>query len=136
LLERPLDEVARSAPIQARWEPLKAAHLAFIERVRHKSERLGSVVLVDLTDEVIEVAGKFVTYALFPESTYSVMVSRGRTRCKVSVGYNPWSGTERRHDISEICRRYGGGGHLVVGAIAFSPTESEKARQIGPEIVR
>ena len=62
---------------------------------------MGRVVYVDLTDEVIDVVGKFVTYALFPKSVYSVMVSRGKTRCKISVGYNPWSGAKRHHDISQ-----------------------------------
>jgi nanoRNase/pAp phosphatase (c-di-AMP/oligoRNAs hydrolase) len=63
------------------------------------------------------------------------MVTRGRTRSKISVGYNPWSGQERRHDISQICRRYGGGGHAVVGAIAISPGETEKAKKIALDIV-
>jgi hypothetical protein len=97
---------------------------------------MGSVIFVDLTDTVMDVVGKFVTYALYPESMYSVMVSRGRTRCKVSVGYNPWSARERRHDISRICQRYGGGGHVVVGAITLPPQDIVHAKQIALEITR
>lgn len=134
LLERPLDEVARSEEVRARWAPLEAQHKAFIERVKGRSKAMGSVVYVDLTDEVNEVVGKFVTYALYPESTYSVMVSRGKTRCKLSIGYNPWSGKERRHDISAICSRYGGGGHPVVGAVALPAADVERARQLALEI--
>jgi nanoRNase/pAp phosphatase (c-di-AMP/oligoRNAs hydrolase) len=134
LLVEPLDEIAKSAEIQSKWIPLRDAHLGFVEKVREKSEERDKVVFVDLTEAVIDVAGKFVTYALFPKSVYSVMVSRGKTRCKVSVGYNPWSGSERTHDISRICQRYGGGGHAVVGAIALAATEIERARQIGLEI--
>ena len=136
LLTEPLDEIARSPEIQAKWAPLRDAHLGFVDLVKAKSQEMGDVVYVDLTDTVIDVVGKFVTYALFPKSTYSVMLSRGRTRCKVSVGYNPWSGRERRHDISKICQRYGGGGHVVVGAIALGASEIEKAKQIGLEIMR
>jgi nanoRNase/pAp phosphatase (c-di-AMP/oligoRNAs hydrolase) len=136
LLAEPLEEVARSAEIQSKWVPLRDAHLSFVDKVREKSQPMGSVVYVDLTETVIDVAGKFVTYALFPKSAYSVMVTRGRTRCKISVGYNPWSGVERRHDISQICRRHGGGGHAVVGAIALPPNESEKARKLGLDIVQ
>jgi hypothetical protein len=136
LLTQPLEEVARSEEIMAKWLPLREAHLAFVERVRQKSQEMGSVVYVDLTDTVIDVVGKFVTYALFPKSVYSVMVSRGKTRCKISVGYNPWSGAERKHDISQICQRYGGGGHAVVGAIALPPNDAERAKQIGLEITR
>ena len=134
LLAEPLEEIARSPEIQSKWTPLRDAHLAFVDKVREKSEERDKVVYVDLTASIIDVVGKFVTYALFPKSVYSVMVSRGKTRCKVSVGYNPWSGSERRHDISRICQRYGGGGHPVVGAIALGPAEIERARRIGFDI--
>jgi hypothetical protein len=136
LLGEPLEEIARSPEIQAKWLPLREGHLAFIEKVRANSQPMGSVVYVDLTEVVIEVAGKFVTYALFPKSVYSVMVTRGRTRCKISVGYNPWSGAERKHDISQICRRHGGGGHAVVGAIALPPGDYERAKSLALDIVR
>ncbi|HEX9296508.1 MAG TPA: hypothetical protein VF881_11755 [Polyangiaceae bacterium] len=134
LVTEPLEQIARSPEIQAKWVPLRDAHLAFIERVREKSELMGAIVYVDLTDTIMDVVGKFVTYALFPESIYSVMVSRGRTRCKVSVGYNPWSARERHHDISRICQRYGGGGHAVVGAITLPPHDIARAKQISLEI--
>ncbi|HMI89649.1 MAG TPA: hypothetical protein VK550_36500 [Polyangiaceae bacterium] len=134
LLAEPLEDIARSAEIQSKWTPLRDAHLTFVDKVRAKSEARDKVVFVDLTESVIDVVGKFVTYALFPTSVYSVMVSRGKTRCKVSVGYNPWSGSARQHDISQICQRYGGGGHAVVGAIALGPSEIERARNIGLEI--
>src|SRR5260370_22270609 len=134
LLTEPLEEVARSPEIQAKWLPLRDAHLGFADRVKDKSVPMGNVVYVDLSDAVIDVAGKFVTYALFPKSTYSVMVTRGRTRCKISVGYNPWSGQERRHDISQICRRHGGGGHAVSRAISLPPKQVERARREGVDI--
>jgi hypothetical protein len=136
LLTEPLDSIAHSPEIQAKWIPLRDAHLGFVDKVREKSEERDRVVYVDLTDTIIDVAGKFVTYALFPASVYSVMVSRGKTRCKVSVGYNPWCGTPRTHDISRICQRYGGGGHAVVGAIALGPNELDRAREIALEITR
>ena len=42
--------------------------------------------------------GKFVTYADFPDVPYSVIASRTQRHCKISVGYNPWSGRPRTHD--------------------------------------
>ena len=56
-------------------EPLGKKHERFVERVRAKSEVRGRVVFVDLTESMLESVGKFVTYALFPRSVYSVMVS-------------------------------------------------------------
>ena len=116
------------------FEPLGQTQEAFIGRVEQKAQMLGDVVLVDLSDEIIEVAGKFVTYALYPKSAYSVLVSRSKTRCKISVGYNPWSPVARRHNIAAICERYGGGGHAVVGAISLSADRVDEARALARSI--
>jgi hypothetical protein len=136
MTNEPLDAIAASPDVQKLWLPLKDAHLAFVDVVKNKSRDMGRVVFVDLTGEPMDAVGKFVTYALYPKSVYSVMVSRGRARCKVSVGYNPWSGAERTHDISAICKRYGGGGHPVVGAVSLPPRDVDRARQIAEEIAR
>jgi hypothetical protein len=130
LLETPLFEVARSADVAQAYEPLRVAHESFVKLVERRSELLGKVVLVDLTGEIIEVAGKFVTYALYPESSYSVLVSRSRAKCKISIGYNPWSPVPRTHNIAAICERYGGGGHPVVGAIALPADQVEEAKRL------
>jgi hypothetical protein len=93
------------------------------------------VVLVDLTDRVIDVAGKFVTYALFPGSAYSVLVTRSKSKCKISIGFNPWSKAPRKHNIAAICERWGGGGHPVVGAISLPVDQVAKAQEIARTVV-
>jgi hypothetical protein len=134
LLSRPLGEVARSPEIAARYRPLGKKHDRFVERVRESSHMKGRVVFVDLTHEVLESVGKFVTYALYPTSVYSVIVGLLKSGPKISVGYNPWSGRDLDADISSICARYGGGGHPVVGGIAFGNAELERARLVAREI--
>jgi hypothetical protein len=134
LLERPLSEVARSADLAEAYVPLGKAHSGFVHLVERRAELVGVVVLVDLSDQAIEVAGKFVTYALFPQSTYSVMLTRSKTKCKISVGYNPWSPAPRNHSIAAICERYGGGGHPVVGAISLAVDRVEEARTLARAI--
>ncbi len=134
LLERPLDEVARLEEIQERYKPLGEKHGRFVERVRQKGQRLGRVVLVDLTESVLETVGKFVTYALYPDSVYSVLIGLLKNGVKISVGYNPWSGAPLDTDISAICARHGGGGHPVVGGISFRTTELDRARSVAREI--
>ena len=127
LLSRPVTEVARSPEIQALWRPIAASRDAFTRRVEKNATRKGRVVHVDLTDAPLDVAAKFVTYALFPDCTYSVTLSRNRQHYKLSIGYNPWSGHVRLHDIASICRRLGGGGHPAVGACSFPLSAREKA---------
>lgn len=129
LLERPVREVALDADIQALWKPLMAAQETFIARVKKGSKPMGRVVFVDLSDAPIEAAAKFVTYALHPECMYSVVLMRGRQHYKLSIGYNPWCGASRLHDISVICRSYGGGGHAAVGAASFPLSALDNAKQ-------
>jgi cellobiose-specific phosphotransferase system component IIA len=134
LLEQPLAEVARSADIAEAYEPLGRAHEAMIKLIEQRAKATGVVVLVDLTDQLIESAGKFVTYALFPESAYSVLVTRSKSKCKISIGYNPWSPVPRTHNIAAICERHGGGGHPVVGAISLPVDKLDEARALGRSI--
>jgi hypothetical protein len=130
LLERPLAEVARSPEVLQAYEPLGRGHEAFVKLVTERARTAGPVVVVDLGDQIIEVAGKFVTYALYPASAYSVLLSRSKSKCKISIGYNPWSPLPRTHNIAAICERHGGGGHPVVGAISLPADKLEEARAL------
>lgn len=134
LLEQPLAEVARAPDIAEAFAPLYAQQEKFVAQVKEKAEVVGPVVLVDLSDYVIDVAAKFVTYAYWPESAYSVLLTRSATKTKLSIGYNPWSPIPRKHDIAKICERHGGGGHPVVGAITVKADEVEKAKTLARQI--
>lgn len=130
LLNEPLEEVARAKDVTEAYAPLAAQHQAFVDLVKQHAKVVGPVVLVDLSAMVVEVAAKFVTYALWPESAYSVLVTRSSSKCKISIGYNPWAPIPRKHDIARICERHGGGGHPVVGAISLPAGDAAKAREL------
>jgi hypothetical protein len=130
LLEEPLGQVARGADIAQAYLPLGRAQEAFVQLVEQRARKEGDVVVVDVSDQLIDVAGKFVTYALYPESAYSILLSRSKSKCKISIGYNPWSALPRRHNIAAICERYGGGGHPVVGAISLAADRVEEAKAL------
>jgi len=134
LLEEPIEDLARSPEIAAAYGPLGEQNAAFVELVRAAARERGGVVLVDLSDRLIEVGAKFVTYALFPASAYSVLLSCSKSKCKISIGYNPWSPTPRRHNIAAICERSGGGGHPFVGAISLPAGDVDKARELARSI--
>lgn len=135
LTVRSLDEVAKSEEVQRRFRPILQQHRETLEAVRRKAIYGNGVVQFDLVDEGYEGFNKFIPYYLFPETTYSVALTRGQQRTKISVGSNPWSPRPRTHNIATICERYGGGGHAVVGAVSFGPDEVEKGRQAMKEIV-
>ena len=130
-----LEEVATSEEVQRRFKPILQQHLETLEAVRRKASFANGVVQFDLVEEGYEGFNKFIPYYLYPETTYSVALTRAPQRTKISVGSNPWAPKPRTHNIAKICERYGGGGHAVVGAISFKPEEVEEARRAIREIV-
>src|ERR671928_971676 len=135
LSTRSLEEVATSEEVQARFRPLLDTHIQTVEAVRRKAAYERGVVTFDLVEEGLQGFNKFIPYYVRPETTYSVAVTRGPFRTKISVGSNPFSPRPRRHNIATICERYGGGGHAVVGAVSFKPDEVERAREVAREIL-
>jgi len=130
-----LNDVATSVEVGARFQPILKLHRETLETIRRKATCENGVVQFDLVDEGYEGFNKFIPYYLFPEVTYTVALTRGPQRTKISVGSNPWAPRPRTHNIATICERYGGGGHAVVGAISFAPDEVEKGRAALSEIV-
>jgi hypothetical protein len=135
MLQEPIGELARSSEIQKLWAPIGAAAELTHQRIARGIERRGDVAWVDLHEAPLEASGKFVSYALCPDATYSVALIRMKQHYKVSVGYNPWSGHERRHDIAALCRSHGGGGHPVVGAVSVALDRLDEAQRIALAIV-
>lgn len=134
LLSTPLSDLAESPDVARKYAPLGRRQRRFAERVREKAEQRGRVVFVDLTDAVTNTLGKFVTYSLFPDSVYSVVVGLLTSGIKISVGYNPWCGKPCDRDIGSLCARYGGGGHAVVGGISLAREALERARQVAAAV--
>ena len=135
LTVKSLNEVATSAEVQMRFQPIRKQHLETLEAIRRVAISANHVVYFDLVDAGYEGFNKFIPYYLYPETTYTVALTRGSQRTKISVGSNPWAPRPRTHNIAKICERYGGGGHAVVGAISLKPDEVEKGRTIVKEIV-
>lgn len=135
LATQSLDDVAASDAVQERWHPLAEAQADTRRRIEGALERRGKVAFVDLHGAPLRASGKFVAYALAPECPYSVALIRMAKHLKISIGYNPWSGKDRQHDIAALCRRYGGGGHPVVGAVSVPLDRLEDAQRICREVL-
>ncbi len=129
-----LAEIAGEPWVREPLAPLLTAHQRAIELVRRRARVTDGVVVFDLTDDDASSINKFISYFLHPEASYTVSLVRAPGRLKISVGANPWFPERRRHDISQICERYGGGGHPFVGAVSLPPDELDRARQILGEV--
>lgn len=136
LTEKTLGEIIVDDEIKARLDPILEQHWATVELIRERAKHERGVVTFDLAGTDIEGYNKFIPYYFFPETTYVVSVSQSSFRTKISLGSNPWAPRPRVHNIAEICERYGGGGHAVVGAVSLKPEELDLARSYAKEIVK
>ncbi len=130
LLDHGIEEVADLPEVREAYVPYEEQQAGFVKLVEQHAVKDGAAVLVDLSAHELDAGPKFVTYALYPESAYSVVLTRSRKKCKISIGFNPWCGQARAHDIAKVCERHGGGGHPVVGAIALPPDPESTARAV------
>ena len=131
----PLNQVATQQAVMDRYAPLRKFHQENIRIIQESSHCSKGVMYFDLTEYGLEGYNKFIPYYLYPEANYTVSLLRSSKRVKVSVGWNPWSTGIRKHNLAQICERYGGGGHPVVAAISFEPEAEEKARAAAEDIV-
>ncbi len=132
---RALSEIANDAKVQSLFAPLFEQHQRMCDTIKARAQLHDGVVFFDLVGSGDDRYNKFIPYWLFPESRYCVAVTASKSRAKISVGSNPWARVVRTHNIAEICARYGGGGHPVVGAVSFKPDELERARTAAQEII-
>ena len=131
----PLDEIVESEEIQARLTPILERHWNTVNLIKERAVYDRGVVSFDLTDTGVDGYNKFIPYYFYPETTYNVALTQSEYRTKISVGSNPWSPRPRLHNIAEICERYGGGGHAVVGAVSLRPDDIDLGRKYMQEII-
>jgi hypothetical protein len=136
LTVKSLDEILESSEIQAKLAPIVDQHWKTVELIKQKAVYSRGVVSFDIADDGLEGFNKFIPYYFYPETTYNVALTRGPKRVKISVGSNPWAPRPRVHNIAEICERYGGGGHAVVGAVSLPPDAVELGRKYMQEIIK
>jgi hypothetical protein len=133
--EMPLDTIVEQPEIQEIYKPLYERHLRNLQFIQERARQEGPVVTFDLSGYDVEGYNKFIPYYLFPSSVYTVSVSPSSFRTKISVGSNPWTPEEPKHNLATICERYGGGGHARVGAISLEPGAITEARRVAAEII-
>ncbi len=124
-----LDAVAARPEVAAQLAAVEAERARELEGVRRLGVWHGDVIVFDRIGDPGARSPGFLGYLLFPTCLYTVSATRTPTSIKISVGTNPWGPARRRHDIGELCARYGGGGHAVVGGVTLRPDELSRAEE-------
>lgn len=135
LTVKSLGDVVESSEIKAKLDPIIERHWQVVELIKQRAVYDRGVVSFDLTDTDIDSYNKFIPYYFYPETTYNVALTKSDFRTKISVGSNPWAPRPRIHNIADLCEKYGGGGHAVVGAVSLRPEDVEIGRAYMKEII-
>jgi nanoRNase/pAp phosphatase (c-di-AMP/oligoRNAs hydrolase) len=135
LAARPLAGIAADYCAGPLFRELLEQHERAIRLIGERMQSSKGVAYFDLSHDKIEGYNKFIPYYLHPEDIYTVSVLSTPQRAKVSVGSSPWNQARRRHNLAEICERYGGGGHAQVAAISFPACDLDSAKRAALQIV-
>src|SRR3954470_23869575 len=84
LSERPLSAVLREPWVVEPLQPLLARHREVVALVTARIRVQGGVATYDLADLGVDAVNKFIAYAADPATVYTVSVSRGSSRSKIS----------------------------------------------------
>lgn len=136
LSRQSLAEVAARPELAPQLALVEAERMRELDAVRRIGVWHGDVIVFDRINDVGARSPGFLGYLLFPTCLYAVAATRAADTIKISVGVNPWSKGTRRHDIGDLCARFGGGGHAVVGGITLRADELTRARETLTAIVR
>ncbi len=131
-----LAEVAARPNIAAQLAVVQAERAREMEAVQKIAVWAGDVIVIDRTAEIGARSPGFLSYLLFPTALYAVTATSTPQSIKITVGVNPWTKGNRRHDIGALCARYGGGGHAVVGGITLRADELPRAKATLTAIVK
>ncbi len=131
-----LAEVATRPDMAAQLAAVAAERAVELEAVQRLGVWAGDVIVFDRFADIGARSPGFLAYLLFPTALYAVTGTRNAQSIKISVGVNPWTDKERRHDIGALCARHGGGGHAVVGGVTLRPDELPRAQATLAAIVK
>ena len=131
-----LADVAKRPEVAAQLAQVEAERGREIDAVKQLGVWHDDVVVFDRFDDVGARSPGFLGYLLFPECLYALSGTRTPTSIKISVGVNPWTTKQRRHDIGALCAKFGGGGHAVVGGVTLRADELQRARETMAALVK
>lgn len=132
LAERPLDDVAKIAEIARVGREIRKRAVRNLAYYREHLVVRGNVTFIDLTQHQNKIL-RYAPYYLFPKIRYSIRASMKGRLYHLGVGENPWIAHKGKINIGILIKKYGGGGHVMVGATDVDT--KEKAEHAQEEII-
>jgi len=135
LRDASLEETMREPEVARRCRQIRDEQEKLRKILLDRTTLNGNVIYCDLRGikEITE-GNRFLVFTLFPKGNIQVKVAEDTQRentTAISVGYNIFNPTSKVN-VGELLKKYGGGGHKVVGS---SRVPNDQAEQAIKEIV-
>ena len=125
-----LEEIMDDAEVAARCQRIRDEQEKLRQLVLARTTMKGNVIYCDLRGvKEIPDGNRFLVFTLFPEGNIQVKVAHDSQRentTAISVGYNIFNPTSNVN-VGELLKKYGGGGHKVVGSSRVPNEQAERA---------
>ena len=125
-----LEEIMGDAAVAARCQRIRDEQEKLRQLVLARTTMKGNVIYCDLRGvKEIPDGNRFLVFTLFPEGNIQVKVaddSQRENTTAISVGYNIFNPTSNVN-VGELLKKYGGGGHKVVGSSRVPNEQAERA---------
>jgi nanoRNase/pAp phosphatase (c-di-AMP/oligoRNAs hydrolase) len=123
-----VEEILEFPDVKERTVLYEEQSALFKNMLLAKTHCYDNVIVTDLRGvETINAGNRFIVYSLFPKGNVSLWIVDGRDKKNVpiAIGYSILNRTCTTH-IGNICKRYGGGGHVQVGTCQVDYDDATK----------
>jgi len=132
LREATLEEMLNDAEVKTRCQKILDEQEKLRKLLLERSALKGNVIYCDLRGvQEIPDGNRFLIFTLFPQGNLQVKIADDPQRpntTAISVGYNIFNPTSKVN-VGELLKKYGGGGHRVVGSTRVPNDQAERAIQ-------
>lgn len=130
LREATLEEMLNDAEVKRRCQKILDEQEKLRTLLLERTVLKGNVIYCDLRGvQEIPDGNRFLIFTLFPEGNIQVKIAEDTQRqntTAISVGYNIFNPTSNVN-VGELLKKYGGGGHRVVGSTRVPDDQAEQA---------
>jgi len=130
LRDAPVDEIMKEPEVKRRCQRILDSQERLKEILLQRTTLRGNVIFTDLRGiKNVPDGNRFLIYTLFPKGNISMKIANDSQRpntTAISVGYNIFNSTSKVN-VGALLKRFGGGGHRVVGSCRVPDSEAEKA---------
>jgi len=130
LRDKSLEETLRDPEVARRCRQIRDEQGKLRRILLERTTTKGNIIYCDLRGvKDIPEGNRFLVFTLFPQGNIQVKVAYDTQRentTAISVGYNIFNPTSNVN-VGELLKKYGGGGHKVVGSSRVANDQAEQA---------